>query len=796
MEFSERWLREWVNPEVSSAVLCNQITKSGLEVESIRKVSDILKGVLIGKVLSCSIHPNSHEWNIISVDIGLKNKINIISKVFNIYQDMKIVVAPVGSVLPDNIVIKEINIEGQISKGVLCSFFELGIFEYKDDIIILPLDAPVGTDIKEYFLLNDNIIKICITPNRFDCLGIIGIARELAVQNNMKLPSTVINPVVSVITDEFPIILKVPNVCPRYFCRIIKGISQDVQLPISIKEKLRRSNIRTSNVVLDIINYVSLELGLPLHVFDKDCISGNIILNISDTDEEIVVINGTSVKVSKNTFLISDDHKILSIGGNLNTDISSITKKTVSLLIGSIFLHPLSKNKININYGEKNYIANCYEYGIDPNLQEYAMEYATNLLVDIVGGNAGPLICKTDNPNFFITNIIKLYRHTVNQVLGFFIEDNIIVKILTKLGFQVTKRSKYWKIKPPSWRFDINIEEDVIGELIRIYGYDKIPAIPYFSNMKVNRCINKDYFLKRVKNLLVYKGFYEVITYSFVDPKIQNLLFPNDKKLFLSHPISQEMSSMRISLWPGLLKTLSYNQCRQQEHICLFESGLCFKGGTNQDIGMLQNLYLSGIAQGYIYNNKCWDNTDKRIDFYHVKGILESIFEINGKLKNIDFRSGYLSCLHPGQSASIYYCERLIGHIGVLHPRLVTRFKLSNSVILFEILWNDIFCDQPLKIKEISYFPNSKRDISIIVKNNVLVGDIINLCRNIDLEKIVEVYVFDVYYGDNIKIGKKSLGIRFIFEDNIKTLEDHEVNLIIDRCILELKKKFKAIMRD
>lgn len=796
MEFSEKWLREWVNPEVSSSVLCNQITKSGLEVEHIKKVSDILEGILIGKVTSCITHPNAHEWNIISVDIGFRNTINIISKVFDVYKGMKIVVAPVGAKLSDNIIITEINIEGEISEGVLCSFFELGMFEYEDDIIILPLDAPVGTDVKEYFLLNDNIIKICVTPNRFDCLGIIGIARELAVQNNMKLPSTIVNPVISVITDVFPIILRIPNICPRYFCRVIQGVSQDTQLPISIKEKLRRSNIHMGNVVVDIINYVSLELGLPLHVFNKDCIAGNIILNISHAHEEIAVVNGKIMNIDKNTFLISDDHKILLIGGNLNTDISVVTDTTKNLLIGSIFVHPLSKNESNINYGEKNYITNCYEYGIDPNLQEYAMEYVTNLLIEIVGGSAGPLICKTDNPNFFMTSIIKLYRHTLNQVLGFFIKDDVVLEILTRLGFQVICGSQYWTIEPPSWRFDINIEEDVIGEIIRIYGYDQIPAVPYCSDMKVNTYINTDYFSKRVKNLLVYKGFYEVITYSFVDPKIQNLLFPNNKKLLLSHPISQEMSSMRVSLWPGLLEALSYNQRRQKEHICLFESGLCFKEDINQDIGVDQTLYLSGIAQGYIYSNKYWDNTDKRIDFYHIKGILESIFEINGKLKNINFSFGNLSCLHPGKSADIYYYGKLIGHIGLLHPRIATQFKLSHSVILFEILWNNIFYDEPLKIKKISCFPNSKRDISIIVSDNIPVGDIINLCKNIDIEKIEEVYVFDVYYGDPIQLGKKSLGIRFIFEDKIKTLEENEVTLIISRCISELKKKFKAVMRD
>lgn len=798
MEFSERWLREWVNPEVNTTVLCDQITRSGLEVESVKKVSDICNGVVIGKVLSCMLHPNSNEWNIISVDIGdgVRKEIKIISKLFNIDKDMKIVVAPVGAILNDRIIIKEINIEGKISQGILCSFFDLGIFEYENDVIILPNDASVGTDVKKYFLLNDNIIKICITPNRFDCQGIIGIARELAIQNNMNLPNTIVQPILSVVKDSLSVILSVPHICPRYLCRIIKNIAQDIQIPIKVKEKLRRSGISTNDTVVDIINYVSLELGLPLHIFDADNISGNIILRMSNENKETAVINGLSVNISENTFLISDDYKILSIGANINTDVAVVTKKTKNLLIGSVFFNNLLNNKKIIHLGEKNYITNCYEYGIDFNLQEYAIEYATNLIIDITGGDVGPLVNKTDNSNISRKNVIKLHRNTINQVLGIFIEDDQILNILRSLGFQVIKDFKYWEIIPPSWRFDVIIEEDVIAEIIRIYGYDKIPVISYRSSMQVNIFNYVENKLKDIKYLLLCKGFYEIITYSFVDPNIQNLLFPDKGKLLLSNPISREMSSMRVSLWPGLLTALSYNQSRQTEHICLFESGLCFIEDKKEDMGVRQNIYLSGIAQGYIYNNKYWDGTDKIIDFYDMKGVVESILEIDGKLKNIDFRKSSLSCLHPGKSASIYYFEKLIGHIGVLHPYLELNFKLSSGILLFEILLNDIFQKNVLKIKNISCFPNSKRDISISVADNVPAGDIINLCKNIDLKKIKEVYIFDLYHGDNIPIGKKSLGIRFVFGDTIKTLEDHDINLIINRCILELKKKFKAIMRN
>ncbi|CAL4042422.1 phenylalanine--tRNA ligase subunit beta [Buchnera aphidicola] len=796
MEFSEKWLREWINPEVNSRALCDQMTKSGLEVESIRKISNVCKGILIGEVISCIIHPNSSEWNIITVEIGISNKINVISNIFDIDRGMKIVIAPVGSIVFNNIIIKEINIEGRISQGVLCSFFELGMFEYEDNIIILPSNVPIGTDIKEYFLLNDNVIKIAITPNRFDCLGIIGIARELAVQNNMKLPSLVSYRMKSVINDTLPIILKVPDICPRYFCRIIKNIAQDVKIPIRMKEKLRRSNVNTNNVILDIIHYVSLELGLPLHVFDADCISGNIIVRMSNENKEIAVVNGNFINISKNTLLISDNDNILSIGGNVNTDVAVVTKKTKNLFIGSVFFNVSSKHKRDIHYGEKNYITNCYEYGIDPDLQECAIEYCSYLLTDIIGGSIGPLIYKIDKNNFVKTKNIKLYRNTVNQVLGFFIPDKTILNILTNLGFQVVKNFKYWEIKPPSWRFDVNIEEDVIGELIRIYGYDKITTMPYYGDMQVNIYGSTDNFLKRVKNLLIDKGFYEIITYSFVDPDIQNLLFPNKKKLLLSNPISQDMSSMRISLWPGLLATLSYNQCRQAEHVCLFETGLCFTEDKNQDIGVKQDIYLAGIAQGYIYGNKFWDHTDKKIDFYDIKGILESILEINGTLKNVNFKKGYLSCLHPGKTAAIYYFEKLIGYMGVLHPNVEKKLKLNSEIILFEILWNDIVHEKLLKIKNISYFPKSKRDISIIVSDDIPVGDIINLCKNTDLDRIKEVYVFDVYYGNNIGIGKKSLGIRFIFEDVLKTLEDYDIDLIISRCISKLKKIFKIVMRD
>ncbi|WP_343377741.1 phenylalanine--tRNA ligase subunit beta [Buchnera aphidicola (Formosaphis micheliae)] len=798
MEFSERWLKEWVNLEINTITLCEQLTESGLEVESVKCISGVFNDVIIGKVISCEIHPNDNMWKIFFINIGCNNNIHIISKICNVKIGMKVVIAPIGSILPDKIVIKPINIEGYISEGIICSFFDLGMFEYGEKIIVLPDNAPVGVDLHKYFLLNDNIIKLSVTPNRFDCLGILGIARELYIRNNIKLPVLYIKPVKSIINDTVNVILKAPNICPRYFCRLIKNISNSIITPIWMVEKLRRSNIKSINAIVDIVEYVSIELGLPLHVFNADITVDNIILRKSSLNEKTTLINKEEIILDKNVFVISNNHSILSVEGNINTVISEVTTNTKNILVGSAFLNISLDEKVIGKYTGKNFYTNCYEYGVDFNLQEYAIEYVTNLLMDIVGGQSGPLVSETDYSNFCISRKIKLSRDRLNKVLGFFMEDDLVKENLLKLGFRVIWcSSDYWQVESPSWRFDIKIEEDVIGELVRIYGYNNISSISYVGKMFISNINDKYELLKKTKNLLVNKGFYEIITYSFIDPNMQSMLFPNRKQFFLSNPISKEMSSMRTSLLPGLLNILSYNQDRQRDHICLFESGLCFLEDKNCILGVSQNFYLSGIAYGYIYGNRFWDKTDKRIDFFDMKGVIESIFEINGILKNIDFRSESITCLHVQKSANIYCNGKLIGYFGVLNSYLSQYFKYTYNVVMFEIFWENFLSCDSITIKKFSRFPNSKRDISIIVSKNVPINDIIKTCKDIDIIKIVDVYIFDLYCDSRaIMKNKKSVGVRLIFEDMHKTLIDSEINVIVKKCILKLQKKFQAVLRN
>ncbi|HMI76756.1 MAG TPA: phenylalanine--tRNA ligase subunit beta, partial [Buchnera sp. (in: enterobacteria)] len=547
MEFSENWLREWINPNISCKKLCEQLTELGIEVETVNSLfkKNIYHGLVIGKILSFISHPNADDMNIIDVQISQTKSINIIyEKVFICSPGMKIVVAPIGSVLLDNKKIKICNIKGKMSEGKICLFSELGIFHKYNSIIELPLDAPIGTNIKDY-LFNDNIIKINIGPNRPDCFSIIGLAREISIKNNLKLSMMQYDLVKPVIDDKLPIFIKSPKICPRYFCRVIKNINAKINTPFWIREKLRRSNVASVNIIIDVIHYIAIEIGVPLHVFDLDNIQGNIILRLSTLKDEIILSNNVFIQPNDNLFVIADDDKVLSVGGNFNTISAEINDSTRNILIGSAFLNICINYKEKFFYEEDNYITDYYKRGIDFNKQEYAIEYATNLLLNIIDGQAGPLNYQCNNDYFYKDTFIIIHRIKLNQIIGFEIDNTTIVDILTRLGYQIREHDNCWEVIVPAWRFDIHIEEDVIGDILRVYGYNQIPILPLSSQKIINKHEYDTNYLMSIKNLLISKGYYEIITYGFVNPIIQNMLFPNINQLLLLNPISKEMSAMR-----------------------------------------------------------------------------------------------------------------------------------------------------------------------------------------------------------------------------------------------------------
>lgn len=794
MEFSETWLREWINPDVNIRLLCNQMTELGLEVEKTTKISSICTNLIVGEIIQCLVHYSITQLSLVKVSIGCGVCIQVISRCFNFVKGDKVVIATKNSRLFDNTFFNLVELQAIKNDGIICFHEDLGIINIDGGIVILPFDAVVGSNAYEYLSLDDHIIKISSTPNRSDVLSILGIARDLAAWNNLPLPhlQKYFNSVKGV--EKLEILIDIPDVCFRFFGRIMTNIDVTVNTPFWMLERLKRSSIKSSNVISNIINYVLIELGQPLYVINLSGISEKIIIRKSYKNENFVSDNNQKILMDNDTLVVSDKEKILVLGGHVNSCISKIDFNSKSLFLGCGFYANQDISKKSFEYGCKNSFTNCYERGIDVAIQHEVLEYATYLILKLCGGEASVITSKISNTKIFNQIRIKLYRKKLYKIIGYVISDELIIYNLTKLGFKVIVNDQYLLIFPPSWRLDINIEEDVIGELLRIIGYKKIFSVPISMRSHVI-CDDQVYILlNRAKLFLVDQGYHEIITYGFVNPKLQQLLFPDIVPLNLSNPISRDMSSMRVSLWPGLLSSVIYNQNRQENRLRFFESGLCFLQNSEKNLGVEQILYFSGILSGY-RNEFHWDVLDKKSDFYDLKGDVESILDVLGNLCLVTFKKFYIPGLHPSQSVAIYLKNKIIGVMGSISPNVEKKLGLKYRTVVFEFMWNKISSLNYTKMTIVSEYPRSIRDISIIVDEVVPVRDIILACKQSSFETIVEINLFDIFRGSQIGIGKKSLALRLIFENKKKTFTEQEVSKILNKCIEKLKLKFNAKLR-
>lgn len=795
MKFSESWLREWVNPAVSSDELSEQLTMAGLEVDGIEPVAGEFSGVVVGRVVECQQHPNADKLRVTKVDVGTGTLIDIVCGAPNCRQGLTVAVAMVGAVLPGDFKIKSAKLRGEPSEGMLCSYSELGISDDHDGIIELPENAPLGKDLREYLDLNDHIIEVSVTPNRADCFGIVGIARDISAVNNLPITEWEMKPVQATINDTLPIRVDAPEAAPRYLGRIVKGIDINASTPLWMKEKLRRSGVRSIDAVVDITNYVLLELGHPMHAFDLNQIKGEIVVRYAKPDEKLVLLDGNEVTIKAKTLVIADSDNALALAGIFGGEKSGVNSETKDVLLEAAFFAPLAIAGKAREYGLHTDASHRYERGVDPALQHYAMERATELLISICGGQAGPVVDVTHEQYLPKPEHITLRRVKLDKLIGYHIEDQQITDILTRLGCQVSFANDEWRVIAPTWRFDMAIEQDLVEEIARIYGYNNIPnALMKIELGMAARPENK-LSLLRVKELLVDKGYQESITYSFVDPKVQALLHSKQEPLVLPNPISTEMSAMRLSLWTGLLGAAVYNQNRQQSRIRLFESGLRFIPDTTAEFSVRQEVVLSGVVTGNLYDEH-WKLAKQQADFFDVKGDLETILALTGQQDEIEFKVSEHSALHPGQSAGLYLNSELIGYLGVLHPEIEKKLNLNGKTIVFEILWDKINHRVIPEVKDISRFPSNRRDIAIIVNNDVAVADIISECKRVGGENLISVNLFDVYVGENIKQGQKSLAISLILQDKSRTLEDGDIVNIVDKCILALQNRFDALLRE
>ncbi len=795
MKFSELWMREWVNPAIDSNKLAQQLTMAGLEVDGVNAVAGTFQGVLIGEVVECSPHPNADKLRITKIAAGQERLLDIVCGASNCRQGLKVAVATVGAVLPGDISIKSTRLRGEISEGMLCSWSELGIATEQHGIIELPQDAPVGTDLRDYLKLNDNTIDISVTPNRADCLSIQGVARDVAALNKLPLMELTPEPIVEEIPDTFSIRVESKQACPRYLGRVIRGINITAPTPLWMAEKLRRCGLRSIDPVVDITNYVLMELGQPMHAFDLDRIDGEIVVRQAQQDEALILLDGSHVKLDNDILVIADRHKVLALAGIFGGEHSGVNVKTSNILLECAFFSPIAITGRARRYGLHTEASHRYERGVDPALCYLAIQRATALLLAICGGQAGPVIDVTHEAELPKVATITLRREKLDRLIGHPVPDQEVTDILSRLGCQVTGDKNIWQIVAPGWRYDLAIEEDLIEEVARLYGYNNIPDVPVQAALLMTRHSEADLSLKRVKTLLVDKGYQEAITYSFVDPKTEAMLHPDKQPLLLPMPISSEMSAMRLSLLNGLLGAVIYNQNRQQVRIRLFECGLRFIPDTQSEPGVCQDLMLAAVISGDRHDEQ-WSTERESVDFYDLKGDLETILELTGKLDAVEFRTGKHPALHPGQNAEIFLGKQSVGYIGVIHPGLADTLGLNKRTVVFELLWQHLAQRQLPEIKEISRFPANRRDIAIVVAESVPVADIIDECKKVSVNQLVGVNLFDVYRGKGVAEGCKSLAISLILQDTSRTLEEDEIAATVARCVVALKERFQATLRD
>lgn len=796
IKISECWLKEWIQKDIPYKKLINQMNKIGLEINSIKKVSESFFGVLIGRIVYLQKYKNYFR---IKIDIGEKKLFTTFSNDKSCSLGLKVAFAPIGTKLPNRIEVKKKKFYNFFSEGILCSFNNLLInIEKKEKIIIFSKKAKIGTDVYKYLKLYDHTISLNIALNRFDCFSIFGIARELSIINNSLISNFNKK---NIIQNKEKISIKIKNFpqCPRYVGRIIKNININKEIPLSIQEKLRRCEIKSINPIIDIANYVCLEIGQPIFIFDLDEIKSGITIRYSQEKEKFFLLNNTEIILNEKTLVTADSKKILALSGITNSIFAFPNLKTKNIFVECAYFTPesiLNRSKLYKIISTNSY---RYEKGINPYIQRKSIEYITNLIVKIFGGNIAPIIEKYKSSFLPKKNKIYLSLKKTRNVLGFNITTKEIVEILKKIGCKLDKDRKLFLIKPPFWRSDLLIEEDLIEEIARIIGYENIPLKSWKGKLYINSENLYSSFLKNAKTTLVKKGYQEVISYSFIDPILQKILFPDRNKISVPKPISIEMSEMRISLINGLLSILIYNQNYQENYFRIFESGLCFIPDSNYNLGIQQKLMLSGL----IYDNKnfkFWDNSQiKKTDFYDIKGDLESILEIIFKLESIDFKNKNVPIfLHPGKSAVFYYKNNQIGFLGKIHPSIQKKLEIKGNVFLFEFFLDNINLNKKEipKINKISKFPINRRDICITIPNNIPVSSLLFECKKFISKDLIDIKLFDVYQGENIKNGYKSISIALMIQNQKKVLEDKEITDIVKKCIKLLNLKFQASLRD
>lgn len=791
MKISENWLRTWVNPAINSDTLSDQLTMLGLEVDELAPVAKPFTGVVIGEVLTVEQHPDADRLRVTTINIGSGEPLQIVCGAPNVRVGMKAPVATIGAVLPGDFKIKKGKLRGVESQGMLCGASEIDLEDKIDGLLELPADAPVGVNIREYLKLDDNVIDISITPNRGDCFSIRGIAREISVINKLEMIEPVINTVAATIADEKKVVISTEG-APRYLGRVVKNVNVKAATPEWMQQALSRSGIRTHSILVDVTNYVLMELGQPMHAFDLSKIEGTVHVRQATQQEKLQLLNDQEVELQEDIMVIADDQKALAIAGIMGGLASSVTDDTTDIFLESAFFAPLAIAGRARRFGLHTDSSQRYERGVDFELPLIAMNRASQLIQELAGGEFGPITVAEKTDLLPKREAIELKQAQVDQLLGYQVAGEFIADALTRLGCKVTVKAEgEWSVVPPSHRYDMAIYQDLIEEVARIDGYDNIQiSLP---SMDVKFAKYQDRFeLAELRQTIVTLGYQEAISFSFADAKLEKQLNPEVKPLMLANPISSDLAAMRSTLLSSLIPCVQYNLNRQQSRVRFFEFGLRFDYQNAKGIEDLQQTPTLALVAVGSQEPESWHAKPQPMDFFDFKGEVEEILAA-GRV-SVEYVRSERAWLHPGQSADILVDGKSIGYLGRLHPSLENELDLSTTWVA-ELDQTAVLQSYVSNFTELSRFPSVRRDIALLISDNINVRDIQQLIEQTGGELLDSTWLFDVYTGQGVEDGKRSLAFALLWQHPSRTLEDAEIKSGMDNIIQVLENTYQATLR-
>lgn len=798
MKISEQWLRQWVNPNNSSTELAEQLTMAGLEIDGQYAVAAPCEGVVVGQITQVAPHPDADKLRVTQVDIGSGELLQIVCGAPNVYEGMKAPVATIGAVLPtadgQGFKIKKSKLRGIESQGMLCGASEIDLPDVVDGLLELSADAPIGSDIRDYLGLDAQILDISITPNRGDCFSVRGIAREISVINDLAVTPPAITAPAVTSEQQQAVIVTASEACPRYLAQPLSNIDRSVQSPKWLQDALIQSGLRSHNFLVDVTNYVLLELGQPLHAFDADKIVGAIQVRFANEGETVVLLNEQTVTLTGDELVIADDEGVLALAGIMGGMRSSVTDSTTNIVLESAFFAPLNIAGRARRFGLHTDASQRFERGVDFELPALALARAASLIVDIAAATAGEVTTVTSAENLPARNEIRLPIHKVKDVLGIDIAVEEMTRILTQLGFAVASADSALLCTPPSYRFDMALKEDLIEEIARIYGYDNIPM--QLPSLQVNMAYEDSADLTlRLKLALVDAGYMEAVSFSFTDPKMEALLQDDalGEVLTLANPISADLAVMRRTLLSSLLPSVQYNLNRQQPRIRFFETGLSFVGQSVSEL--VQTPSLAMVAVGDVWPEQAYDN--RAYDFYDLKHDVEQLLPSEFATTRVRYERSNLAFLHPGQSAVLYIDDVRVGWLGQLHPSIAQKLDLPATWAaqldlspLLELAREKSAVQTPSK------YPQVRRDIALIVDADIELQALEATIRQAAGAYLTDLWLFDVYQGDNMPEGKRSLAFALVWQDAQQTLADETVKQAFDKVVAALREQHQAQLRD